>query len=130
MPKPFLCTYFNFGCNIWSFKFFVNFLIHFYSPVTILICWPIYFFAGLKKQPRKTKFQWTLSQQLSSKFNRWNCTGCEPIKYLRLRFGFKIFQLFIKKNPTICNNALIFYYSIFIWSSTCFGRHTALHHEP
>jgi hypothetical protein len=23
-----------------------------------------------------------------------------------------------------------FYYSIFIWSSACFGRHTAHHHEP
>jgi len=22
------------------------------------------------------------------------------------------------------------YYSIFIWSSTCFGRHTAYHQEP
>jgi len=24
----------------------------------------------------------------------------------------------------------VFYYSIFIWSSTCFGRHTAHHQEP
>jgi len=24
----------------------------------------------------------------------------------------------------------IFYYFIFIWSSTCFGRHTAHHQEP
>jgi hypothetical protein len=37
---------------------------------------------------------------------------------------------FIKKNPTRCNNVSIFYYSIFIWSSTCFGRHTAHHQEP
>jgi len=37
---------------------------------------------------------------------------------------------FIKKNPTRCNNVLKFYYSIFIWSSTCFGRHTAHHQQP
>jgi len=37
---------------------------------------------------------------------------------------------FTKKNPTICNNVSKFYYSIFIWSSTCFGRHTAHHQEP
>ena len=35
-----------------------------------------------------------------------------------------------KKNPTRCNNISKFYYSIFIWSSTCFGRHTAHHQEP
>jgi hypothetical protein len=39
-------------------------------------------------------------------------------------------QLFIKKNPSRCNNVSKFYYSIFIWSSTCFGRHTAHHQEP
>jgi len=37
---------------------------------------------------------------------------------------------FIKKNQTRCNNVLKFYYSIFIWSSTCFGQHTAHHQEP
>jgi len=37
---------------------------------------------------------------------------------------------FIKKNPTRCNNVSKFYYLIFIWSSTCFGRHTAHHQEP
>ena len=37
---------------------------------------------------------------------------------------------FIKKNPTRCNNVSKFYYSIFIWSSKCFGRHTAHHQEP
>jgi len=36
---------------------------------------------------------------------------------------------FIKKNPTRCNNVSKFY-SIFMWSSTCFGRHTAHHQEP
>jgi len=35
----------------------------------------------------------------------------------------------IKKNPTRCNNVSELY-SIFIWSSTCFRRHTAHHQEP
>jgi len=33
------------------------------------------------------------------------------------------------KNPTRCNSVSKFYF-IFIWSSTCFGRHTAHHQEP
>jgi len=37
---------------------------------------------------------------------------------------------FIKENPTRCNNVSKFYYSIFIWSSTCFRRQTARHQEP
>ena len=37
--------------------------------------------------------------------------------------------LFIKENPTRHNNVSKFYYSIFILSSTCFGRHTAHHQE-
>jgi hypothetical protein len=34
------------------------------------------------------------------------------------------------ENPTRCNSVSKLYYSIFIWSSTCFGRHTAHHQEP
>jgi len=34
-----------------------------------------------------------------------------------------------KENPTRCNSVSKFY-SIFIWNSTCFGRHTAHHQEP
>ena len=34
-----------------------------------------------------------------------------------------------EKNPTRCNNASRFYYSIFIWNSTCFRRHTAYYQE-
>jgi len=37
---------------------------------------------------------------------------------------------FIKRNPTRCNNVSKLYYSMFIWSSTRFGRHTAHHQEP
>jgi len=32
-------------------------------------------------------------------------------------------------NPTRCHSVSKFYF-IFIWSSTCFGRHTARHQEP
>jgi len=37
---------------------------------------------------------------------------------------------FMKKNPTKCNNVSKCYYSLFIWSSTCFGQHAAHHQEP
>jgi len=37
---------------------------------------------------------------------------------------------FIKKNPTRCSTVSKFYYSIFVWSSACFGLHTAHHQEP
>ena len=37
---------------------------------------------------------------------------------------------FIKKNPTRCNKVSKFYYSIFIWNKTCFGRHNVHHQEP
>ena len=33
------------------------------------------------------------------------------------------------RNPTRCNSVSKFYF-IFIWSSTCFGRHTTHHQEP
>jgi len=33
------------------------------------------------------------------------------------------------ENPTRCNSVSKFYF-IFIWSSTCFGRHTAHHQDP
>jgi hypothetical protein len=36
----------------------------------------------------------------------------------------------IKKSATRCSNVSKFYYSVFIWSSTCFGRHTSHHQEP
>jgi hypothetical protein len=35
-----------------------------------------------------------------------------------------------KEDPTGCNNVSNFYYTIFIWSSTCFGRHIAHHQKP
>jgi hypothetical protein len=35
-----------------------------------------------------------------------------------------------EENPTKCNSVPKFYYSLFIWSSTCFERHTAHHQEP
>jgi hypothetical protein len=58
---------------------------------------------------------------------------CNPIPPFRTAFGIaanSCKMVFIKKNPTRCNNVSTFYYSIFIRSSTCFGRHTAHHQEP
>jgi hypothetical protein len=37
---------------------------------------------------------------------------------------------FLQKNPTRCNSVSKLYYSIFKWSSTCFGRQTVHHQEP
>jgi len=34
-----------------------------------------------------------------------------------------------KENPTRCNSVSTFYF-VFIWSSSCFGRHAAHHQEP
>ena len=48
-----------------------------------------------------------------------------------IRHTLSLTLCFIKKNPTRCNNvSKFFYYSIFIWSSTCFRRHTAHYQEP
>jgi hypothetical protein len=35
-----------------------------------------------------------------------------------------------KEKSNKMQQCIKFYYSIFIWSSTCFGRHTAHHQEP
>jgi len=43
-------------------------------------------------------------------------------------FQFYLFIIHIE-NPTRCHSVSKFYF-IFIWSSTCFGRHTAYHEEP
>jgi hypothetical protein len=57
------------------------------------------------------------------------------LQYYREKISLKfvdpcIIVQFIQKNPTRCKNVLKFYYSIFIWSSTGFGRKTAYHQEP
>jgi len=56
---------------------------------------------------------------------------------MRFFFFFNIYQFDVRgsvHHSTIheerCNNVSKFYYSVFIWSSTCFGRHTAHHQEP
>jgi hypothetical protein len=38
-------------------------------------------------------------------------------------------SIIYKENPTRCNSVSKFYF-IFMWSSACFGRHTAHHQEP
>jgi len=53
-----------------------------------------------------------------------------PMVFINLMFvDLYIIVQFIQKNPTRCNSVSKFCYSIFIWSSTCFGRHTAHHQE-
>ena len=59
-------------------------------------------------------------------WKQYNRKSCD---ILRLEDPCIIVQ-FINKDPTRCNSVSKFYYSIFIWSSTCFGRHTAQHQEP
>ena len=54
---------------------------------------------------------------------------CAVINYLTFVDPCIVVQ-FIKNSPTRCNNVSKFYYSIFTWSSACFGRHTARHQEP
>lgn len=39
----FQSAYFNYSYNIWRVKFVIHFLIQFYSPVIIFVCWSIYF---------------------------------------------------------------------------------------
>jgi len=64
------------------------------------------------------------------------CRCREGTHCLRLHMMFLMFVdrhitvQFIKKNPTRCNNVSKFHYSIFIWSSTCFGQHTTHHQGP
>jgi len=61
----------------------------------------------------------------------YNCQCFRWVQELVLHF-LKYYELigFIKKNPTRCKNISKFYYSIFIWSSECFGRHATHHQEP
>ena len=47
------------------------------------------------------------------------------IKVFRVRNSYSFKK--IQRYATMYRN---FYYSIFIWSSTCYGRHTAHHQEP
>jgi hypothetical protein len=54
----------------------------------------------------------------------------EPRFYVSMYTENRMWVLqFIKKNPTRCNNVSTFYYSIFIWSSACFGQQTVHHQE-
>jgi len=60
--------------------------------------------------------------------------ACDGLRHTTWKYSFincnRGLREFIKKNPTRCNNVSKFYYSIFIWSLTCFGLHTAHHQEP
>ena len=60
-----------------------------------------------------------------------NKIGWVCVFWIRLAYGKnRCLTQSMKKNPTRCNNVSKLYYSLFIWSSTCFGRHTAHHQEP
>jgi len=88
------------------------------------------------KLPNCTEIGWlsepaipALSQEVNAcRHCNENTTGTPNIN-AKYKF-YKKCHKFIKRNPTRCNNVSKFYYSIFIWSSTCFGRHTAHHQEP
>jgi hypothetical protein len=58
----------------------------------------------------------------------------QPVNLLTTQFlmfvDLCIIVQFIKKNLVRCNSLSKFYYSIFMWISACFGRHTAHHQEP
>jgi hypothetical protein len=59
--------------------------------------------------------------------NKYTCSGTVSILMF---LDLCIIVQFMKKNPTGCNSVSKYYYSLFIWSSTFFGRHTAHHQEP
>ena len=71
---------------------------------------------------------------------RSQCNWTSPLSSQRLVSTFAMHATSLKQwhfptgiqteNPTRCNNVSKFYYSIFIWSSACFGHHTAHHQEP
>jgi len=56
------------------------------------------------------------------------CNNCQIVDWMFVEPC--IIVQFVKKNPRRCNNVSKLYYSLFIWSSTCFGQHTAHHQEP
>jgi hypothetical protein len=64
--------------------------------------------------------------QLTPTYASIKVNGNNPLTFLDPCIMVK----FIKENPTRCNNVSKCYNSIFIWRSTCFGRHTAHHQEP
>jgi len=53
---------------------------------------------------------------------------CRRLRHLMFVDPCIIVQI-MKKNPTRWNNVSKLY-SLFMWSSTCFGRHTTHHQEP
>jgi len=76
------------------------------------------------KKTKKTKtknpaFFWTQSfiTVFTTAYNLMFVAPCIIVQFVKK----------IQQDATVYQN---FYYSIFIWSSTCFGRHTARHQEP
>jgi hypothetical protein len=64
-----------------------------------------------------------------------NATGWFPLRsrpVLLLRFTFALRESYVHNEKSNKMQKCIesFYYYIFLWSSTCFGRHTAHYQEP
>ena len=70
-----------------------------------------------------------LYYQLSDIWSLWLVNTNTNMYYKACQGNLTINSIY-KKNPTKCNNVSKFYYFIFIWSSTRFGRYTSHHQEP
>jgi len=60
----------------------------------------------------------------------WRADGGPMAKKIHRLHGSQNFTAFHKEKSSKMQQLIKIYYSIFIWSSTCFGRHTAHHQEP
>jgi len=77
---------------------------------------------------------WQIVCILLAAYCKWKniwlwCWGCyeQPVWFdVRGSVHHSIIHI---KNPTRCSSVSKFYF-IFVWSSTCFGQHTAHHQEP
>ena len=121
---------FYYSIFIWSSTCFGRHTAHHQEPKTALAASGFSYVEGCW-----TCSWWTLSGTLCQTTSTNYTTISHTVIYVcscffSLQNFREISEYFIKKNPTRCNNVSKFYYSIFIWGSTCFGRHTAHHQEP
>ena len=77
---------------------------------------------GTEKKPRKV-----LSDRRTG---FWTFDIPNATQYFSMFVDPCIIVQFIQKKSNNMQQCIKLYYSIFIWSSTCFGRHTAHHQEP
>jgi hypothetical protein len=63
--------------------------------------------------------------------SRWHCFITCEINSFKLDVRGSVHHSAIHTDkPNKMEQCIKIYYSIFTWSSTCFGRHTAYHQEP